>query len=71
MKALDTAITELKNLAPAQQDTAAKFIHSLKRKSKAHRQTIIDRTFGCLSEIDAAEWESAIADCPQIEHGSW
>lgn len=71
MSALETAIKELKTLPPMQQDEAAQFIHSLKATSKARKQAIIEKTYGCLTPEEATEWETAIQDCSQPNHEGW
>lgn len=71
MSALKTAIEELKTLPLPQQDEAVKFIHSLKATSKARKQAIIEKTFGCLTAEEATEWETAIQDCSHTNHEGW
>ncbi len=71
MSALEIAIEELKTLPPLQQDEAARFIHSLKASARARKDVILEKTFGCLNEEEADEWENAVKECRKIDHEGW
>jgi hypothetical protein len=72
MSALEAVVEELKVLPPSQLAQAADFIHRLKTISQSERQTILDRTFGSLTEEEAAEMERAIEEgCEQIDERDW
>lgn len=71
MSALELAIEELKALPPLHQDEAVQFIHSLKQSAMAHKQAVLEKTYGCLTPEEAAEWEAAIEEGNQIDYGTW
>ena len=72
MSSLEAVVEELKTLPPAQLARAADFIHRLKTVSQAERQAILERTFGSLTEEEAAEMEHVIEQgCEQIVERDW
>jgi hypothetical protein len=71
MSVLEVAIKELKTLPPSKQDEAAKFIHSLHTSAVLQKEAILEKTFGCLSQAEADEWESAVKECSKIDHEDW
>ena len=71
MSVLEIAIKELKTLSPSKQDVAAKFIHSLHASTALQKEAILEKTFGCLSQAEANEWESAVNECSKIDYVSW
>ena len=67
MSPLETIVEELKALPPSQLAQAADFIHRLKTVTQAERQAILERTFGSLTEEEAAEMERVIEEgCERI-----
>ncbi|MDP0499416.1 MAG: hypothetical protein Q7P63_04875 [Verrucomicrobiota bacterium JB022] len=71
MSTLQVVIEELKALPPAQQQEAAQFIHALKGAATVKKQSVLERTSGCLSAEEAKEWLAAIDECSQIDHDGW
>ena len=72
MRSLEAIVEELKALPPAQLAQAADFIHRLQTVSQAERQAILERTFGSLTEEEAAEMERVIEQgCEQIDERDW
>ena len=61
----------IKDAALSQQDEAAKFIHSLHASAALQKKAILKKTFGCLSQAEADEWESAVKECSKIDHEDW
>ena len=71
MSVLEVTIEELKMLPPSQQDEAAKFIHALRASVAAQREAVLKKTFGCLSQAEADEWEAAVEECRKIDDEGW
>jgi hypothetical protein len=72
MRSLEAIAEDLTTLPPAQFAQAADFIHRLKTVSQAERQAILERTFGSLTEEEAAEMEREIEQgCEQIDERDW
>jgi hypothetical protein len=72
MSSLEAIVEELKTLPPSQLAQAVDFIHRLKAVSQAGRQAILERTFGSLTEEEAAEMERVIEQgCEQIDERDW
>ena len=71
MLALESVTEELKSLPAAEFEEAAKFIHSLKESAKIRKKAILEKTFGCLNEAEADEWEAAVKECRRIDNEGW
>lgn len=72
MTALDAIVEEIRTLPPGKLSEAANFIHQLKVRSESERRLALDRAYGCLSESEAADLETAIqANCERIDARQW
>ena len=72
MSSRETIVEELKVLPPLELAQAADFIHRLRTISRSERQAILERTFGSLTEEEAAKMERAIEEgFEQIDERDW
>ena len=71
MSVLEVTIEELKTLPPSQQNEAARFIHELHASVAVQKEAVLKKTFGCLSQAEADEWEAAVEECRKIDDEGW
>lgn len=72
MKALENIYEELKVLPPAKLEIAAAVVHKIVEEWKAERNTSFDELAGCMSKVEAGQFESAIDEsCEQIDSDEW
>jgi len=69
---LEAIVEDLKSLPPAKLETAADFVHRLRRVSEEERQAILARTSGALSAEEADEMNRIIEEgCEKIDESGW
>lgn len=72
MSTLEMTVEELKSLPPSKLEDAASYIHRLKLANVEPQRGALERSFGCLTDAEAAELEQAIAaNCERIDASQW
>jgi len=72
MSRLEAIVEDLRSLPPDKLEMAADYIRRLKPVGDEARREALDRTFGCLSLMEADELDRIIEEgCEQINEHGW